>query len=69
MLDTTKHQNNEIYLRKNKIETYDNLIMKTDSPTYEGSFYDVINSKMMNYPLDVPLFKDILFSETIILGN
>ena len=41
MLDNTKHQNNKIFLRKNNIETYDNLIMKTDGPTYEGGFYDV----------------------------
>ena len=28
-------------LRKNKIETFDNLLMKIDNPSYEGSFYDI----------------------------
>ena len=28
-------------LRKNNIETYDNLLMKMDTPSYEGTFFDL----------------------------
>ena len=29
------------YLRKNEILTYDSMFMKTDFPSYEGTFFDI----------------------------
>ena len=43
MLDGEKYIYNSMIIRKNEIETYDNLLIKIDNPSYEGSFYDIQN--------------------------
>ena len=48
-------------IRKNKIETYDNLYMKTDNPSYDGSFYDIQKTQTFSYPSGIPEIGDILY--------
>ena len=69
MLDITKYQKKRMFLRKNVIETYDNLVMKMESPSYQGEFYVMQYSEIINFPLDIPVFKDYLFSIEILLGG
>ena len=35
-------------LRKNEIQTYDNMVMKL--PTYSGTFYDVVGTVKLEFP-------------------
>ena len=59
MLDSSKNQYLETNLRKNQIETFDNLLMKMDEPSYEGTFYDVYKISKITYPIE--LNKDVIF--------
>ena len=49
-------------LSKNKIETYDNLLMKIENPSYEGDFYNIQHNKKISYPYGIPTFGNKLYS-------
>ena len=48
-------------MRKNRIETFDNLLFKMDNPSYEGTFYDVYKLQKLFYPQN-PILEGAVFS-------
>ena len=61
MLNYNKLISYETSIRKNTIETYDHMFMKFDTPSYEGNFFDVKETKSMEFPTDLPYLKDTIF--------
>ena len=61
MLNNNKLFLYETVLRKNTVETYDHMFMKFDTPSYEGEFFDVKQTKSLEYPTDTPALKDTIF--------
>ena len=53
-LDLTKYNRFKTLIRQNTITTFDNILIKTDFPDYEGSFFDYHRREVLDYPLGLP---------------
>ena len=56
-------------LRLNKIETYDNMIMKLDTPSIETSFYDIHKTVKVEMPLSTVGYENVIMSHDYVLSE
>ena len=56
-------------LRRNKIVTFDNFLMKFDKPSLETDFLDIESTNNEEYPIDVNEFKDVMYMHRFLLSE
>ena len=61
MLKENKLILGETLIRKNKIVSFDNFLMKFDKPSLETEFYDIEKTQTLEYPFGIQEFKDLLY--------